>query len=293
MNVKKHIVIINQNARTRKLKKLFLEMEETFQEKQFSYCFYTTEKEEDAITILTKQTQPCRFYICGGDGTLHQAVNALKHTEHEIVLLPCGTGNDFSRMLKDHKDIHAHFHKSLQREASLIDVLKVNDTICINAACFALDHDIANHVHDHSWHYTPRKLAYLVTVLRRIFVYRCAHLEIIVDNENKFSGNALFATCNNAKFYGGGFCMTPNANLQDGQMDFCIIREFPRWKILYKFPPLLMKQPQKMKECISFQCKKADIYSTQGVNIDGESYQEHILTIEVLPQALRLVNEIK
>lgn len=293
MNEKKHIVIINKNTRTRKLKKLFLEMEKTFQEKQFSYCFYTTEKEQEAVIIINEQTQPCRFYICGGDGTLHLAANALKNTQHEIVLLPCGTGNDFSRMLKDHKNIRAHFHKSLQREAEFIDVLKVNDTICINAACFALDYDIANHVHDSSWRYMPRKIAYLVTILRRFFVYHPSGFRVIVDEETKFFGKALFATCNNAKFYGGGFCMTPNANLQDGKMDFCIIREFPRWKILYKFLPLIMKQPQKLKECISFQCSKAEVCTLKHGNIDGEYYDGHEFDIEVLPQALRLVNEIK
>lgn len=288
----KHIVLINANAHTRKIKRLLAEMEDTFQKQHFSYAFYTTKNTDDATSIIQQQTTPCRFYICGGDGTLHHAVKALMHTRHEVVLLPCGTGNDFSRMFKDHKDVFAHFRKSLHQKAQQIDVLQVNDTLCINAACFALDHDIANHVHDTNWHLIPRKLAYLITVLRRIFVYRYPDLNIKLDGKKIFEGTSIFATCNNAKFYGGGFCMTPYASVQDGKMDICIIEAFPRWKIIPKCPALLMKHPEKLKECHIYQGKEAYITTNQGVNLDGEIYTDHRIHIRVLPKAFSLVNEL-
>ena len=293
MKKKKHIVLINASAHTRKLKKLLAEMEDTFQKQHFSYAFYTTKDTKDAMHIINAQKDPCRFYICGGDGTLHYIVNALLDTPHEVVLLPCGTGNDFSRMLIDHKDIFAHFRKSLNQEAKPIDILHVNDAYCINAACFALDHDIANHVHDTNWHLIPRKIAYLVSVLRRVFVYQYPLLSIELDGKKIFEGKAIFATCNNARFYGGGFCMTPHALLQDGKMDICIIEGFTRWKIIPKCPPLLMKQPQKLKECHMFQGKEAIIHTNQGVNLDGEIYHDHDIHIKVLPKAFYLVNELK
>lgn len=293
MNKKKHIVIINANAHKRKIKHLLLEMEETFKKQNMCYEFHTTHEENHAEAIYSKQKLPCRFYIVGGDGTLHQAANALHSTQHEIVLLPAGTGNDFSRMLKDHKHSVLHFRKSLQREAISIDVLKVNDTICINAACFALDHDIADHVHDTSWQIIPRKIAYLTTVLRRIFLYRCDYLTIYVDGKQRFSGKALFATCNNAKYYGGGFCMTPNADLRDGKMDICVIKAFAKWKILVKCFAIFAKQPNRLPECVSFQCQNALIHASLGANLDGETYLEKVVQISVLPNALRIVNELK
>lgn len=293
MEKKKHIVLINAHAHTRKLKRLLTEMEDTFQKQHFSYAIYTTEDTKDAIDIIKAQKTTCRFYICGGDGTLHYTVQALLYTMHEVVLLPCGTGNDFSRMLADHKDVFAHFRKSLNQEAQSIDILQVNDLLCINAACFALDHDIANHVHDANWRLVPRKLAYLITVLRRVFVYQYPSLSIELDNKNIFEGNAIFATCNNARFYGGGFCMTPNALLQDGLMDVCIIDGFSKWKIIPKCLPLLTKKPQKLKECHIYQGKEAIIHTSQGVNLDGEIYQKQDIHIKVLPHSFRLVNELK
>lgn len=292
MKITKHIVIINKNTHMRKIQRLLIEMEEAFKKLNYAYAFHTTQIKESAATLYQGQRQPCRFYIFGGDGTLHQAINHLHGTHHEIVLLPIGTGNDFSRMLKDHKNVVQHFRKSLHREAIPIDVLKVNDTLCVNAACFALDQDIANHVHDNTWQYIPRKLAYLTTVLRRIFLYQCTTLRVTVDGEERFFGKALFATCNNAKFYGGGFCMTPNADLRDGYMDVCIIKELPKWKILPKFPIVLMKQPQRLKESTTFQCKHAIFESTNGANLDGESYRNHTFHIEVLEKSLHIVNEI-
>lgn len=293
MKIRKHIVVINQHTHMHKIQHLLAEMEETFKRKNFCYAFHTTQVEEGATAIYQSQSMPCRFYVFGGDGTLHQAINNLNGTQHEIVLLPIGTGNDFSRMLKDHKNIYQHFRNSINREAISIDVLKVNDAFCVNAACFALDQDIANHVHDTTWHYTPRKLAYLTTILRRMFRYQCTPLKVIVDGEERFFGAALFAACNNAKFYGGGFCMTPKADLRDGYMDVCIIKQLPKWKILIKFPIVLMKQAQRLPESTTFQCKRAIFESLNGVNLDGERYENHIFHIEVMEKSLLIVNEIK
>ncbi|WP_276834169.1 YegS/Rv2252/BmrU family lipid kinase [Massilicoli timonensis] len=289
----KHVVIINRMAKQKNLKELLKEMETTFRARALPYAIHLTKGSAEADAIIASYHDPCRFYICGGDGTLHEVINALQGSSHELVLIPCGTGNDFSRMLKDRKDILAHFHHSLAKEAKAIDVLKVNDHYCINAACFALDSDIAKHVHDENWSLIPRKLAYLTTVLRRVFVYPCNEVELIADGRHVYQGKALFLACNNAKFYGGGFCFTPDAKLDDGKMDVCLIRSFPRWRILYKCPALLGNKPQRLKECSIFQCEHLQVLSKQGMNLDGEPYPDDRIEITVLPKAIRLVNEIK
>ena len=38
---------------------------------------------------------------------------------------------------------------------------------------------------------------------------------------------------NNAKYYGGGFQITPQANIEDGYMDICVVDKIPKAKIPY------------------------------------------------------------
>lgn len=55
---------------------------------------------QDFIRAEASKGQPVRFYACGGDGTLFEAVNgAFGHPNAEVAVLPLGSGNDFIRLL--------------------------------------------------------------------------------------------------------------------------------------------------------------------------------------------------
>ena len=40
-----------------------------------------------------------RFYVLGGDGTLNEVASGIVGSNSEIVVIPCGTGNDFLRSI--------------------------------------------------------------------------------------------------------------------------------------------------------------------------------------------------
>lgn len=289
----KHIMIVNSSLQSVKLQKFLDRAKDFFIQHQLTYEIFIAHSIEERYHFLNSLKQKSRIYIIGGDGTLHRSLPTFIHSQHELVLIPFGTGNDFARILVHGKDPYQHLVSSLSLKAKPIDVLKINQTYCINTACFALDSDVAKHVHDHPNSILPNKLSYITTLVKRLFVYEPNHVQVFVDDQLYFDGKCLLFTINNARFYGGGFCMTPKAKVDDGLFDLTLIRKFHLGKLIYKVWPLLMQSPQKLKECIQLKHHSIHIISPQGMNLDGEYYPDKDIYIDVLPQSLLLVNEIK
>ena len=53
------------------------------------------------ISYEISHNQNARFYCIGGDGTLNEIVSGIIGTDSEIVVLPCGTGNDFAKYINE------------------------------------------------------------------------------------------------------------------------------------------------------------------------------------------------
>ncbi len=61
--------------------------------------------------------------VCGGDGTLNSALNAIAKEGQELIYIPCGTLNDTAKSLKLAKELSVD-----NRKIRRIDIGEVNDT---------------------------------------------------------------------------------------------------------------------------------------------------------------------
>jgi diacylglycerol kinase (ATP) len=64
--------------------------------------------------------------VAGGDGTLHHAVNALSGASVTVVLIPIGSGNDFSKALGVGADIARTVQALADSRTRTIDLIEVN-----------------------------------------------------------------------------------------------------------------------------------------------------------------------
>ena len=79
------------------------EIEAVFAHSAETYRIYLTvgTAEDDAfIRGICAQSGEVRFYACGGDGTIHQVVNAIYgYPNASLSVVPCGTGNDYIKCI--------------------------------------------------------------------------------------------------------------------------------------------------------------------------------------------------
>lgn len=92
---------------------------------------------EDLIDEFSKENYSDKYVIiCGGDGSLHELVNACYDQNISIGLIPTGTGNDFSKNF-DYRDFHVE--DAFDFYTRPIDLLKINNKICINVTSLGFD----------------------------------------------------------------------------------------------------------------------------------------------------------
>ncbi len=246
----------------------------------------------NTIRYIQKTSEKSRFYAVGGDGTLSGVIQPLVHSEHELVVLPLGTGNDFCRTLTKEKDCQKILVKSLNQPTQKIDVIQLNDMYYINSACFGVDSVIANHVHDTpNIPLVPSSKSYIISILQHVFKYKFDEVKVLSKGEIIFQGQVTLCTINNGQYYGGGFQIIPHASIQDGYMDICVVEKIPKAKIPYMLSLLLRHQLDDRKEVHYFKVQDASVICENDANIDGEEYKNSHYDFQIIPQSLNIVIE--
>jgi diacylglycerol kinase family enzyme len=66
--------------------------------------------------------------------------------------------------------------------------------------------------------------------------------------------------------------ISPSADIKDGLIDFVIVREFPKWKILFFLYSFLKSKVHLSKYTEIIKAKEIKIHSESGlIHLDGES----------------------
>ena len=223
---------------------------------QVNYELIYTKGKNDAtkIALNYKDKDNTVIYSVGGDGTLNEVVNGLIDSKASLSLIPAGTGNDFYRSIKDYV-------------GDKIDVGKVNDRYFINIASIGLDAEVAYRANKLKSFHLPKKLIYLISLIKTFFIYR--GIKVKIDGKEKEI--TIFTVCN-AKYYGGGFKIAPNAKINNGVFDVVDIKSISKFKILTILTKLINAKHTKSKYVDICNKDSISIKSDNPIlcNIDGE-----------------------
>ncbi len=250
--------------------------------KDKDYEIYLTKYKGDAERFVLEKCEeniPCVFYSCGGDGTLHEVVNAACRYEHVYVgLIPCGTGNDFVRNFRNATNFE-DIESQIQGGSVNLDLIKIKDEYAVSVCNIGFDADAAFNMHKFKKiPFINGNGYYILSVLYCLMKSLGKDLYIKFDDEEKIRGKFLLCVVANGHSYGGGYKCAPLARINDDIIDVCLVENISRLKILeliksYKEGTHLEKI--NIKKYITYKkCKNVKIKSNKPINlcIDGESY---------------------
>ena len=261
---KKHVFIMKPNLKDTKIEAMIVSIMQGYH-----YEIKYTKYSRHAIKIA-KECHNCRIYAVGGDGLIHEIVQGIVGSDNELIVIPAGTGNDFIRSIADSKDPAVLLKKSLSLKAKPIDLIKANDIYCINVLCCAFDSDIANNVHNYrKIKFLPKALQYANVLIKRISKYR------------------FYPT--KGRYFGGGFEVGKDANVQDGFIDLNFVSTLPKRLILYYIFLMLKKRLDLGKLYFHDKLKSVDLITRQEVNIDGETYRPGSYHLEIVSDLIKVV----
>lgn len=103
--------------------------------------------------------------------------------------------------------------------------------------------------------------------------------------------NAYMISFANSSQYGNDVKISPMAEIQDGLLDFVIIKEFSKWKIPFFLLQIARGSIHLSKHIEIIQCKKMEIIAENTLlHLDGEPYKaSNPITINLLEKSLKIL----
>jgi len=176
---------------------------------------------------------------CGGDGTYGEVVNGIVGTGARLGIVPLGTGNDFARCLGLGTDLERSVHTLFHGTPRPVDLGHTQGRWFINVAGCGFDAVVAQRVNKQrskaGWRHIRGTAAYVVALVQSLIAFRPAALRLTLDGQTR-ELRAMLCTVANAPSYGGGMLVAPDAAIDDGFFDLCLIGDTGRLEFLRAFP---------------------------------------------------------
>jgi diacylglycerol kinase family enzyme len=164
----------------------------------------------------------------GGDGTVHTVANQLVGTGKRLGVLPIGSGNGFAKELGFRPNIRSLLKDIEKNECFDIDVININNDLCLNVAGVGLDSFVA---HSFDKLKTRGFWSYVGVSILNFIMLRPFHVEIEISGEKTISEDLFVLTVANTRQFGNNAFIAPGAVPNDGKLDIVMIKPFP--KILF------------------------------------------------------------
>lgn len=162
------------------------------------------------------------IWIMGGDGSINYFINHFPDCKTPLVLFKTGTGNDFAWKLYGDLTNQEIFEKVLQLEPRPVDVGKCNNTLFINSFGIGFDGEILKSMN--TIRFLGGHIGYMLAVILKIFSFKEKRFTVTCGDE-KWEDKFLLLIINNSSRAGGGFKITPLAEINDGKLDLFLCKK--------------------------------------------------------------------
>ncbi len=257
----------------------------------YDVAFYHTKKPGDA-TVIAKDLAKCntrKIAVFGGDGTVNEVARALVHSKTSMGIIPGGSGNGLSNHLKIPLNIKQALSVIAESRIMSIDHGLLNNIPFFCTCGVGFDALIGHRFADAG---TRGFKTYVKSTINEYFKYKPQKYRLKVKGKKKMSRKAFLVSFANAAQYGNNAFIAPNADIQDGLIDVCILKPFPNYRILDIGIRLFTKKLDKSKYLETFKAKKVTLTFKKPceAHYDGEPcIIDKKVKIGVVPNALNVL----
>jgi YegS/Rv2252/BmrU family lipid kinase len=174
----------------------------------------------------------------GGDGTVNEVARGLLNTDTSLAILPKGSGNGLARHLGIPMNIRHAINILNQQYYAKIDTGTINQHPFFCTAGIGFDAYISSVFAQN----TRRGLqTYVRLVLQEFFKFKPQEA-VLKLNGDEITTNCFVVAFANASQYGNNAYIAPHADIRDGLLDVCLIRELDFKKAIHLAMGMLTKQ---------------------------------------------------
>lgn len=267
--------------------------------RQHNMPYFLTKYPQDIASLsrqfAEKYGSDGQLFIASGDSGFREAIQATREHSPALGLIPMGTCNDFSKTPDTHIQFDDDFSLKKTKIRS-IDLISANGELTINAVSLGLDTVILEKALELKKQFPILgKKAYSLSICPSLFRFHSLDLRIDLWDQNKqlshLENSITLIAINNARYYGGGFLPAPQALLNDGLFDLCLVPTLSKWDLVSLIPSYKKGTHLNHPAIHSGRYKSVRIKSAHefSYNIDGVPLKTKDLLLEIVPNALRLI----
>lgn len=276
---------------------------------QFTVAF--TKGPGDATDIARKYALDGQRFIiaCGGDGTINEVANGIldSETECELGIFPSGTGGDLRRTLGFPTEPREIAKALREGETRKIDVGKVTFIghdgepkirYFLNVTSFGLAAAIIERVKGStSLDWLPLDMlrgraSFALSTLQEVVGLETVTVKIKIDDGEESPLQTVNFCIANARYFGGGMLIAPDAKLADGFLDVVNIGDISTARVILNAYTLYTGTHIDLPEVKSKPAKRIEATPIDNreihIEIDGELAGKLPATYEVLPTVLNI-----
>lgn len=175
-----------------------------------------------------------RVVVCGGDGTVNLAIREFDLTRGTLALIPTGSGDDFAKVMGIPRKIRQACDVVLDGKVREVDVALANEIRYLGVAGLGFDSEVADFA-NRNVKFLRGSAVYLYAIFRVLPRFTPRPVRIRTENGTR-DELIMFAAVGNTRQYGGGIRITPDAIVDDGLLDLCIVHETTRVQLLKTLP---------------------------------------------------------
>lgn len=261
-------------------------------DKSFELKILHTQRAGHATELAREAADAFDIIIAvGGDGMMNETARGMLHTDAILGIIPTGSGNALARHLGipiNHKGAIECINKMYYET---IDTALINGKPFFAVAGTGYDAEIAARFagSEKRGFWTYLKLSFV-----NFFKYKPSDYDIIIDDKT-YHEKAFLISFANSSQYGNNAYIAPNASLQSGTIDVCILKPFPIFAGVALAYRLFAKNIHSSRYLKTLSGKDIEIYNADKgaylcVHYDGEAEQTvGLIKIVVQPKTLNVI----
>ncbi len=226
--------------------------------------------------------------VCGGDGIVHIAVQALANSATNLGVIPAGTGNDLARYLgiarnspEDAADVVVGSH------VRTIDLARAGAQYFVTVMASGFDSLVNERANALQW---PRgQWRYTLATLAELRVFEPLPYTLEMDGVVRRL-EAMLVAVGNGPSFGGGLRITHDAKIDDGLLDVVVIKPITKLDLVRTYPKLYTGKHVHHPQYEHHRVRSVTVAAPGIVAYaDGERLGPLPLTVDVVPDALRVL----
>ena len=308
------IVIVNPSSASGSTGEAWPQIASDLRSQFGSFQVRFTKHRGDAGTLAAEAARKGAKLIiaCGGDGTVSEVANGILSSgkDVELGILPSGTGGDFRRSLEIPSQSRDAARVLREGRTVRIDVGRITYIdhngveamrYFLGVASCGMSTKVIERVKDGGPDWLPAntpkwiggRISFGASLLQTAM--RTTPTRLVVQLDDSHERHLLVSNLcvANARYFGGGMKIAPDAKLTDGKFDVVGIGDLSAVKIFTSAPRVYTGSHLSMPEVSHALARKvsirpADREAEVALEIDGELPGRLPATFQIVPEALRV-----